>query len=212
MKKTFGALLFACLLLFSACSQVKTTPTEDLNAFFGHMQKGHYAQADTYIRGEDDERFLEDLESFDNQDSLFVQKIQSFTYEILEEKEIDKNTSELRVKATYPNMIEPFSAVMTKLSLLVLTDPSIQRMTDEQINEEVSKLLSIATRDMEEEIIDAEHEFTVTMHKGQTVWEADIENDELIRTLTGGLYQTEKEEDATAPETTEAIETENSEQ
>lgn len=198
MKNKLTA-IFALLVvvLFTACNQVKTTPEEDLNSFFSAMQQGDYVTADKYLDAKEEDRFLDDLASFDNNDSAFVKQLQSFTYEILESNEVDRNTYDMKVKVNYPDLIPPFSAVMTKLSILVLTDPSVQSMNDEEINKEVADLLAIAARDMENEIETVEEEYTLQMKKGKENWEIDINNNALVRSITGGLYEQASEEEAT---------------
>lgn len=186
MRRFFVVFLLS-LVMLTACTQKTETPEQTLEAFLSHMQKGEYAKADEYIHNPSEEKLTKDLEGFST-DSEFVRILRTYEFEIGKEIKTLGNEAIIPLKAKYPNLVPVFSDVMTRVSELIFTDPTIQKLSDEQMKEKVNTMLSETAKEMEAELEYKESEFEVKLIKEGQDWKVDIDNKELVHTLSGHLF------------------------
>ena len=195
MKRLWTLLVLAVLVL-AACTTDNTpaaSAEETLTAFLYHMKRGEYDQANDYVYSEDD-LLSEDLKNFDGGNRAFVDQLQGFDYTLSDAAEQEEDAT-VQVNANHPNLVPVFSVVMTDLTEMIMTDPRIQGLSDEQMMQQVNQMLADETmsRVREGGLETLEKEFPVTLRIDGNDWKVDMENEELVKMLTGNIFSTPSE-------------------
>ena len=189
MKKWLLLLLVPMILI--GCAQEANHPNRSLSEFFVHMQKGEYAEAEAYIASDENERLADNLESF-GKDSDFVRIMRAFEFE-LEDAEITDDTAIVQVSSKYRNLVPAFSGAMNEMTGLIFTDPSLQALSQEQIEQRVFEMLSTHAKELEPELEWKEESFPVTMVKNGESWQVNLDNEALVLMLSGHLFKNQPE-------------------